>query len=103
MSKAECDIAAFHLATDIVDQKLVNMHSKYLQPNTYKDIRCVMRQQGLMIKKDNPRDIEKVEDSLWADIKFINCEDNSGTHILIEEISKRASLDIKHVAGFDDI
>ena len=103
LSKGECDIAAFHFPTDVVNQKLVDMHNKYFKPNTYKVIRFVSRQQGLMIKKYNPKGIEKVEDLIRSDIKFINREDNSGTRLLIEELLKRASLDIKQVAGFDDI
>ncbi|MFQ3235756.1 MAG: putative molybdopterin biosynthesis protein, partial [Paraglaciecola sp.] len=101
--KGECDVAAFHLPTDIVNQTLVDMHNKYFKPNTYKVIRFVTRQQGLMIKKDNPKNIEKIEDLLRPDIKFINRQDNSGTRLLIEEIFRRASVDFDKVAGFNDI
>jgi molybdate-binding protein len=79
------------------------MHNKYFKPNTYKVIRFVTRQQGLMIKKDNPKNIEKVDDLIRADIKFINREGNSGTRLLIEELLQRASLDTQQVAGFDDV
>jgi putative molybdopterin biosynthesis protein len=103
LTKGECDIAAFHLPTDIVNQKLVDMHNKYFKPNTYKVIRFVTRQQGLMIKKDNPKGIEKIADMLRPGIKFINRQNNSGTRLLIEEIFRRASVDFEKVAGFNDI
>jgi putative molybdopterin biosynthesis protein len=103
LTKGECDIAAFHFPTDIVNQKLMDMHNKYFKPNTYKVIRFVTRQQGLMIKKDNPKAIKTVEDLIRADIKFINREENSGTRLLIEELLNRASLDTAQVAGFNDV
>ncbi|MFQ3220378.1 MAG: putative molybdopterin biosynthesis protein [Paraglaciecola sp.] len=103
LTKGECDIAAFHLPTDIVNPALVDMHNKYFKPNTYKVIRFVTRQQGLMIKKDNPKGIDKIEDLLRADIKFINRQENSGTRLLIEEIFRRAAVECEQVAGFNDI
>jgi molybdate transport repressor ModE-like protein len=103
LSKGECDIAAFHLPTDFVNQTLVDMHNKYFKPNTYKVIRFVTRQQGLMIKKGNPKDIENVQDLLRDDIKFINRQKNSGTRLLIEEILIRASVNAEDVIGFDDV
>jgi molybdate transport repressor ModE-like protein len=103
LSKGECDIAAFHLPTDFVNQTLVDMHNKYFKPNTYKVIRFVTRQQGLMIKKGNPKDIENVRDLLRDDIKFINRQKNSGTRLLIEEILIRASVNAEDVIGFDDV
>jgi putative molybdopterin biosynthesis protein len=103
LTRGECDIAAFHLPTDIVNQTLVDMHNKYFKPNTYKVIRFVTRQQGLMVKNGNPKGIEKIEDLLRADIKFINRQGNSGTRLLIEEIFRRASVDFEQVAGFHEI
>jgi putative molybdopterin biosynthesis protein len=103
LSKGECDIAAFHLPTDFVNQTLVDMHNKYFKPNTYKVIRFVTRQQGLMIKKGNPKDIENVQDLLRDDIKFINRQNNSGTRLLIEEILIRASVNSEDVIGFDNV
>jgi putative molybdopterin biosynthesis protein len=103
LSKGECDIAAFHLPTDIVNQSLIDMHNKYFKPNTYKVIRFVTRQQGLMLKKGNPKGIKNIQDLLRDDIKFINRQADSGTRLLIEEIFRRASVDTQHIAGFDDV
>lgn len=103
LSKGECDIAAFHLPTDIVNQTLVDNYNKYLKPNTYKIIRFVTREQGMIIKKDNPKGITKIEDLLGEDVKFINRQKNSGTRLLIDELFRRSSIDPKKVSGFDKV
>jgi molybdate transport repressor ModE-like protein len=103
LSKGECDIAAFHLPTDVVNQRLVDSYNKYFKPNTYKVIRFVTRQQGLIVKKDNPKGISKVEDLLGDDIKFINRQKKSGTRLLIDELFRRASVDPEKVSGFENV
>jgi len=101
LSKGECNIAAFHLPTDIVSQRLIDIYNKYFKANTYKVIRFVTRKQGLIVKKDNPKNITKVSDLMLNNIKFINRQKNSGTRLLIDELFKRALLDSKDVIGFD--
>ncbi|MBL4764526.1 MAG: helix-turn-helix transcriptional regulator [Colwellia sp.] len=102
LSKRECDIAAFHLPTDVVNQTLIDSYNKYFKPNTYKIIRFVTRQQGLIVKKDNPKGITKIEDLLADDIKFVNRQKNSGTRLLIDELLRRASVDPEKVSGYDN-
>jgi putative molybdopterin biosynthesis protein len=103
LSNGECDIAAFHLPTDVVNQTLVDNYNKYLKPKTYKVIRFVTRQQGLIVKKGNPKGITKVDDLLCGDNKFINRQKNSGTRLLIDELFSRVSVDPKKVNGFDNV
>ncbi len=103
LSKGECDIAAFHLPTDVVNQTLVDNYNKYLKRNTYKIIRFVTRQQGLIVKKGNPKGISKIEDLSGDDVKFINRQNNSGTRLLIDELLRRASVNPEKVSGFDNV
>lgn len=103
LSKQECDIAAFHLPTDVVNQELIDNYNKYFKANTYKVIRFVTREQGLIVKKDNPKKITKIEDLVNKGVKFINRQKNSGTRLLIDELLNRASVDSSKVNGFDNI
>ncbi|WP_159817469.1 substrate-binding domain-containing protein [Colwellia sp. 20A7] len=101
LSKGECNIAAFHLPTDIVSQRLIDIYSKYFKANTYKVIRFVTRKQGLIVQKDNPKNITKMTDLQKSGIKFINRQKHSGTRLLIDELLARSSIDSKSVIGFD--
>jgi molybdate transport repressor ModE-like protein len=103
ISKGECDIAAFHLPTDIVNQTLIDNYNKYLKPNTYSVIRFVTREQGLIVKEENSKCITKIEDLLNDGVKFINRQKNSGTRLLIDELFKRSSIEPEKVSGFDKV
>ena len=101
LSKGECNIAAFHLPTDIVSQRLIDIYNRYFKANTYKVIRFVTRKQGLIVQKDNPKKITKITDLKKNGIKFINRQKHSGTRLLIDELLARSSIDSKNVIGFD--
>jgi putative molybdopterin biosynthesis protein len=101
LSKGECNIAAFHLPTDIVSQRLIDIYNKYFKANTYKVIRFVTRKQGLIVKKDNPKNITKISDLMQDEVKFINRQKHSGTRLLIDELLARSSVEPKKVIGFD--
>lgn len=103
LSKRECDISAFHLPTEIVNPQLIEMHHKYFKANTYKVIRFVTRTQGLMLKNNNPKGITGVQDLLGKGIKFINRQETSGTRLLIDELFKRAKVNTREIAGFEDV
>lgn len=103
LNKGECDIAAFHLPTDVVSQKVIDNYNKHFKPNTYKIIRFVTRKQGLIVQKGNPKNITQVTDLLGEDIKFINRQKNSGTRLLIDELLNRTSIDPDKVNGFDNV
>lgn len=103
LDKGNCDIAAFHLPTDIVSPDLVDTYNRYLKPNTYKIIRFVTRQQGLIIKQGNPKKIKDISDLVRKDIKFINRQKISGTRVLIDELISRASLDTEQINGFREV
>jgi len=103
LSKGQCDIAGFHLPTNIVSQQLIDEYSQYYKPNTYKVIRFVTRQQGLIIKKDNSKTIKNINDIVAHKLKFINRQKMSGTRILIDEILSREGIDSKNINGYDDI
>lgn len=101
LSKDECDIAAFHLPTNIVSQKLIDIYNKYFNANTYKIIRFVTRKQGLIVEKNNPKNITQITDLKKEGIKFINRQKHSGTRLLIDELFSRSQVDSTQIIGFD--
>jgi molybdate transport repressor ModE-like protein len=101
--KEECDIAALHLPTDIINPELISLYNEYLQGKNYKVISFVTRQQGLIIQKHNPKSIEGIVDLVKPDIKFINRQKGSGTRLLIEELLKREAINVKDVKGFGEV
>ncbi|MBR9882462.1 MAG: MolR family transcriptional regulator, partial [Oceanospirillales bacterium] len=65
---------------------------KLLKPRAHRIIRFITRAQGLMIKPENPLNIEGLADLCRKDVRFINREPGSGTRKLLEELMRRANL-----------
>lgn len=103
LNSRECDVAAFHLPTDVVNQTVIENFNQYFKSNAYKIIRFVTRKQGLIVQQGNPKGIFQVSDLSNKGVKFINRQKNSGTRLLIDELLSRASIEDKSVNGFDNV
>lgn len=103
LANGECDIAAFHLPTEFVNSRLIEIYDKYFKLKAYKVIRLLTRTQGLILKTNNPKEIRGIEDLAGKDITFINRQGGSGTRLLIDELFKRAKVNTAQVTGFDEV
>lgn len=60
----------------------------------------VMREQGFMVLKGNPKNIRGVEDLLREDVMFINRQAGAGTRVLLDYCLDRAGLDPEGIKGY---
>ena len=64
-------------------------------------IRCVGRQQGLMVAKGNTLNIQKFADIAKDGIRYVNRQKGSGTRILTDYLCKQDNLDVTAIYGYD--
>ena len=64
-------------------------------------LRCVGRQQGLMLQKGNPLGIEKFADIARPGLRFVNRQKGSGTRILTDYLCKKEGLAPEAIYGYD--
>lgn len=102
LNRGQCDVAGFHVPTEVVSEALITKYSSYLRPRVHKVIRFITRTQGLMVKADNPKYIKGLGDLVRDDVRFINRQKYSGTRALIDELLERADVDTQKINGFDD-
>ena len=74
---------------------------KYFPKGGVKLIRCVGRQQGMMVAKGNPLHIEKFSDIAREGIRYVNRQKGSGTRILTDYLCKQNDLDTAAIYGYD--
>ena len=74
---------------------------KYFPKGGVKLISCVGRQQGLMVAKGNPLNIQKFSDIAKAGVRYVNRQKGSGTRILTDYLCKRENVDASAVYGYD--
>ena len=74
---------------------------KYFPKGDVKLVRCVGRQQGLMVAKGNPLNIRKFSDIAGENIRYVNRQKGSGTRILADFLCRKEGIDPSSVYGYD--
>ncbi|MGD0281054.1 MAG: molybdopterin biosynthesis protein [Dissulfurispiraceae bacterium] len=64
-------------------------------------VNLVYRQQGLLLKKGNPKKISGFEDLLRDDVLFINRQLGSGTRLLLDKYLKEKRISTSFIKGYD--
>ncbi len=83
-----CHIAGTHLLDPETGEYNFPYIHTYLNGIDVKVIHLVQREQGLIVKRGNPKKIKGLEDLLRKDISFINRQKGSGTRILLDHSLK---------------
>jgi putative molybdopterin biosynthesis protein len=60
------------------------------------------REQGILIKKDNPKKISKVSDLGKSGIRIVNRPLGTGTRLLLDQELKKAGLRSDKISGYDN-
>ena len=74
---------------------------KYFPKGGVRLISCVGRQQGLMVARGNPLNIQKFADIAKDGVRYVNRQKGSGTRILTDYLCKQENLDISAIYGYD--
>ena len=101
LRRGEAHAAGCHLLdteTGIYNKAFIK---KYFPKGNVKLVRCVGRQQGLMVAKGNPLNIEKFSDIARDGLRFVNRQKGSGTRILTDYLCKTNSVDTDSIYGYE--
>jgi putative molybdopterin biosynthesis protein len=64
-------------------------------------VHLARREQGLIVKKGNPKKVSGLKDLLRRDLMFVNRQPGSGTRVLLDYELKRLQLDPKQIRGYE--
>lgn len=99
--RGEAHAAGCHLLdteTGIYNKAFIR---KYFPKGGVKLLRCVGRQQGLMVQKGNPLGIAAFADIAKDGVRYVNRQKGSGTRILTDYLCKQNDVDSSSVYGYD--
>ena len=99
--RGEAHAAGCHLLNTETGEYNVSFIKKYFPRGGVKLIRCVGRQQGMMVAKGNPLNIQKFADIAREGIRYVNRQKGSGTRILTDYLCKQNGLDTAAIYGYD--
>ena len=94
-----CQIAGFHMPMEIIQQQTLPLFRRWLKPTT-KLLIVSTREQGLMVKRGNPKKIHALEDLTRRSVRFINRQANSGTRIIIDHLLQASSIETARINGY---
>ena len=105
IKRGGCHLAGSHLLDTQDGTYNVSYIKRYLPELSASDeirlVNLVLRDQGLIIAKDNPKGIKGIEDLSRNDITFINRQGGSGTRILLDYRLNQMEINPATINGYE--
>jgi putative molybdopterin biosynthesis protein len=95
-----CHLAGSHLLDAQTGEYNLTYIKRYLADTPVQLVNLVMREQGLIVPKGNPKGIRGIEDLGRDDIVFINRQGGSGTRILLDYRLGQVGLAPDEIKGY---
>jgi len=102
IKKGVCHMAGAHLLDPEDGTYNISYIQKYLPEHQVWMINLVMRDQGLIVPKGNPKQIKGIEDLKEKELVFINRQPGSGTRILFDYKLKTLGLSASQIRGYEN-
>jgi len=99
--RGEAHVAGCHLLDTATGEYNLAFLRKYFPRGGVRLVRCVGRQQGMMVAKGNPLNIQKFSDIARTGVRYVNRQKGSGTRILTDYLCKQEKLDSAAIYGYD--
>ena len=100
IKRGVCHLAGSHLLDPEDGSYNLSYIKKFLAQLDVKLVNLVFRDQGLMVKRGNPKGIKGIEDLARKDISFINRQAGSGTRILLDYRLNQIGINPLQINGY---
>ena len=101
LRRGEAHAAGCHLLDTATGEYNLAFVRKYFPRGGVKLVRCVGRQQGMMVAKGNPLNIQRFSDISREGVRYVNRQKGSGTRILTDYLCRQEGLDTAAIYGYD--
>jgi putative molybdopterin biosynthesis protein len=101
LKRGEAHLAGSHLFDPATAEYNLSYIREYLPGMPVKVITLVGRQQGLLVKKGNPKGILSLKDLARPDVSFVNRQRGAGTRVLLDYQLDLMAIAPEHVRGYN--
>lgn len=101
MRNKEALLAPIHILDETDGSYNLHILKKYFPNQSHVIIRGPGRIQGLMVKKGNPANIQRIQDLTRDDVIFMNRQRGSGTRIFVDHLLKGEGIDPTTINGYE--
>jgi molybdenum cofactor synthesis domain-containing protein len=101
LRKGTCHMSGSHLLDPETGQYNLSYIRRYLKGVPVSVYHLVLRDQGLIVAKGNPKGIKGIEDLERDDITFVNRQAGSGTRVLLDYKLTGLAMKTESIKGYD--
>ncbi len=100
LRKGYCHASGSHLLDTDTGTYNISYVKQYLPDERVKLVNLVLRQQGLIVSRGNPKGITGIQDLARDDITFINRQAGSGTRVLLDYKLMELGIKPESIRGY---
>jgi putative molybdopterin biosynthesis protein len=101
LRKGTCHLAGSHLLDTETGEYNIPYIKRYLKGVKVSVFHLALRDQGLILAKDNPKGIKGLEDLTGKEITFVNRQAGSGTRVLFDYRLGKLGIKPESIKGYD--
>jgi molybdopterin molybdotransferase/putative molybdopterin biosynthesis protein len=101
LGAGQCHVGGTHLLDPATGEYNVSYLRQHLSQTPARLVTLALRQQGLIVKKGNPKSIRTFADLTRDDVRMINRQAGSGTRVLLDYYLDKESIAPEQLAGYD--
>lgn len=101
MKRGECHISPIHLLDEETGEYNLSYVRKYFKDEKMAIIKGVNRQQGFILKKGNPDNINDFKDLIRDEVVYVNRQRGAGTRVLLDYHLKLEGIKVEDINGYN--
>jgi putative molybdopterin biosynthesis protein len=101
LKREEAHLAGSHLLDPETGEYNISYIRQYLSGMPTKVFGFVGREQGLMVQRGNPKEINSLKDLSRSEVRFINRQRGAGTRVLLDYHLSKMGTSVMEIQGYD--
>lgn len=101
LRRGEAHLAGSHLLDPLTGEYNRSYLRQYLPDTPVRLVVWVRRQQGLLVRKHNPKGIHGLLDLARPDVRFVNRQRGAGTRVLLDYHLQQVGVSPEQIQGYD--
>ena len=101
LNRKECHLSTAHLLDPVTGEYNFSYIDRYLKTQKVQLINLAYRQQGMIVQKGNPKNIESIKDLVNQNLTFINRQRGAGTRVLFDYLLEKNNISMEDIVGYN--